>query len=306
MTPDEASSGAPPNNAGEAKGDTKTPNTDSKRYRRRGFRKPVPGTKPTIKQPKFEGRCAELKGHIYDCSDARQSDIFMKTMKEIAEYVGRTFKKGSDTRLAVENLTMPTLTLPVAPADEKDRTLNKVWDKEIDEYVKRKTQLADNMQTVYSLVWGQCTDVMQQKIEALSVYKTLTTNGDGLTVLKAIKGLMYNFQSQKYLPHALHESKRRFYLCSQGQHTTASTYLEQYQNIVDVIEHTRGLIGNDPGILEALATKKGTADLAAIAVTDLALLQKEAHEQYLAAAFLLGADRTRFRRLIEGLKNDYL
>jgi hypothetical protein len=58
----------------------------------------------------------------------------VKTTKEIAEYVGRTFKKGSDTRLAVENLTMPTLTLPVAPTDEKDRTLNKVWDKEIDEH----------------------------------------------------------------------------------------------------------------------------------------------------------------------------
>jgi hypothetical protein len=107
------------------------------------------------------------------------------------------------------------------------------------------------------------------------------------------------------LPHALQESKRRFYLCSQGRHTTASTYLEQYQNIDDVIEHSGGSIGNDPGILEALAKKKG-ADTAVIAATDLALLQKEDQEQYLTAAFLLGADRARYGRLIEGLENDYL
>jgi hypothetical protein len=247
----------------------------------------------------------DLKGHIYDCSDARQSDIFVKTTKEITEYVGRTFKKGSDTRLAIENLTMPVLALPVAPADEKDKTLNKIWDKEIDKYVKRKTQLAGNMQTVYSLVWRQCTDVMRQKVEVLSVYETLTLNGDGLALLKAIKDLVYNFQSQKYLPHTLHELKRRFYFCVQGQQTMASAYLEQYHNIVDVIEHSGGWIGDDPGILEALAGSR-SVDLSAITATDLAKFQKEAHEQYLATAFLLGTDRGRYERLIEGLENDYL
>ena len=41
--------------------------------------------------PKFEGKCADLKGHIYDCSDVSQSDQYTKTTKEIAEYVGRTY-----------------------------------------------------------------------------------------------------------------------------------------------------------------------------------------------------------------------
>lgn len=63
--------------------------------------------------PKFEGRCVDLKGHIYDCSDVRQSDQYTKTTKEIAEYVGRTYKYGGDTRLAIENdLTLPTFTPP--------------------------------------------------------------------------------------------------------------------------------------------------------------------------------------------------
>ena len=48
------------------------------------------------RQPKFEGKCDELKGQIYDCSDSRQSDMFTKSTKEIAEYVGRTYKYGGD------------------------------------------------------------------------------------------------------------------------------------------------------------------------------------------------------------------
>ena len=275
------------------------------RNRRRGFRKPAGTPRPILRQPKFEGKCEELKGHIYDCSDTRQSDTFIKTTKEIAEYVGRTFKKGSDARLAIENLVLPTLTVPTAPDDETDRTLVKIWEKEIDEYVKRKICLADNMQTVYSLVWGQCTDIMRQKIEALPIYSTLTTKGDGLALLKAIKNLVYNFQSQKYLSQALHESTRRFYFCAQGRHTTTSEYMEKFQNMVDVIEHSGGSVGHQPGILEEVADGK-KIDLKTASNDDIAELKKTAQEQYLATAFLLSSDRGRYGRLLEDLENDFL
>jgi hypothetical protein len=36
-------------------------------------------------EPKFEMRCEELKGEIYDCSDFRQVNGYTKTTKEIAE-----------------------------------------------------------------------------------------------------------------------------------------------------------------------------------------------------------------------------
>ena len=69
--------------------------------------------KPMIpRQPKFEGKCDDLKGHIYDCSDVRQSDIFMKTTKETGEFVGGTYKYGGDIRLVVENLELPVMAEP--------------------------------------------------------------------------------------------------------------------------------------------------------------------------------------------------
>ena len=68
--------------------------------------------------PKFEGKCPDLKGHIYDASDARQSDHFIKTTREIGEFVGRTYKYGGDIRLAVEKLSRPTMTPPDDHADD--------------------------------------------------------------------------------------------------------------------------------------------------------------------------------------------
>jgi hypothetical protein len=140
---------------------------------------------------------------------------------------------------------------------------------------------------------------MRQKVEVLTIYETLTTSGDGLALLKAIKELVCNFQSQKHLPHALHESKHCFYHCVQGRHTTMATYMEQFQNIINIIEESGGSIGDDPGILEALTDATGT--------NDLAKLEKEAHEQYLAVAFLLGANSGRYGKLLlEDLENDFL
>ncbi len=49
-----------------------------------------------VPKTKFDGKCEELKGHIFDCTDVRQSDQYSRTVKEIAEYVGRTYKYGAD------------------------------------------------------------------------------------------------------------------------------------------------------------------------------------------------------------------
>jgi len=46
------------------------------------------------------------------------------------------------------------------------------------------------------------------------------------------------FQSQKYLPHAIHESVHRFYLLKQSKTDTATAYLDNFTNTVKVITAT--------------------------------------------------------------------
>ena len=98
---------------------------------------------------------------------------------------------------------------------------------------------------------------------------------------------------------------RHFYFSAQGRHDTTSIYMEQFQNMVDVIEYSRGSIGNQPGILEDMATAQ-EVDLEFVSDADLVKLKKSAQERYLAMAFLLSSDRSRYRRLLEDLENDYL
>ena len=183
--------------------------------------------------PKIEGKCTDLKGHIYNCSNIRQSDQYAKTTKEIAEHVGRTYTYyGGDARLAVEMLTLPTLMMPVYPPDRANRTQTQIWEETVDEHVRQRSHLAENMKTLYSFVWGQYTDILRQKLEAHDMFSGLSATGDGLGLLKLMKGVAFQFQSQKYLPQALHKALKRYYNCSQGKFATTQAILEHFQNIL--------------------------------------------------------------------------
>ncbi len=299
----------PPSEEDDDAGGSGTPPKDkkdssigsSRRYHSRGGYQ-----KPTVpRQSKFEGKCKELKGRVYDCSDARQSDLFTRTTKEVAEYVGRTYKYSGNIRLVVKNMALPTLLAPVDPLEGASQTEERIWEKNVDEFVRQGNYLSENVKTLYSLIWGQCTDIMRQKLEALEDFDRMLAEGDGLAILLAIRDMLSNFQSQKYVPHLLHESKRRFYMCSQGRHTTTQAYLEQFKNMVDVIENSGGSLGPEPGIKQAIAAETGT-DIGNMIAEQREDLHQQAKSRYLAVAFILGSGRSRFGRLIENLENDYL
>ena len=264
------------------KDSSKTSNQqNSKRNRRPGVDRSIAAAIP--RPAKFEGKCDDLKGYIYDCTDAKQADAYTKTTKEIAEYVGRTYKYGSDARRSIEKLTTVTIERPADPPDNAGRTDIRIWEKEVDEFVRRKSNLFENLKTIYSLVWGQCTEYMRQKLEATDDYEEMSDGFDSIMLLKTIKDIAYSFQGQnKDLAQALHEAKRRFYLIVQGRGATTQQYLEQFTNVVDVVEHSGGQVGIEPALESALAEERGKN------VEDLTPQEKgEAQSRYLGAASIL-------------------
>ena len=136
---------------------------------------------------KFEGKCDKLKGYIFDCADSRQADQFMKTTKEIAEYVGSTYRHGGDARRMIETLEKPILSLPPDPPDDASRSAVRLWEKRVDEVAKREAFIQENLKTIFSIVWGQCSDIMRQKLEALEEFAEISNSLDGIALLKAIK-----------------------------------------------------------------------------------------------------------------------
>jgi hypothetical protein len=140
----------------------------------------------TPRQTKFKGECTEMKGSVYDNADCRQADLFTKTNKVLAGYVGRTFKYGGDTGIAIESLAIPDLDMPDDPPDDANRTIVKICEKEVDEFIKRRSAMRENIKTLYSLVWGQCSENMRSRVEASPGYRVIADSLDGIGLLRSI------------------------------------------------------------------------------------------------------------------------
>ena len=208
-------------------------------------------------QSTFEGRIEALKGFTYDCSEtSRQAEMFTKTTREIAGYVGREFRTGGDDVCrAVDMLELPTFTKPPRPdsdtADEYDRI---EWVGEMKAYQLRMTALEENMRRLYNVVYGQCSDIMISKLMAVEDFETdVIDTSDALGLLRAIKQIAFNFESQKFEPHAIHDAIKQFYTFRQGPHMTPQVYLEEFNNNVDVLTYCGGTVGTSIGLRRGLA-----------------------------------------------------
>ena len=195
--------------------------------------------------------------------------------------------------------------MPDPPPEDANASVKHVWQKNIDNFVDCQDQLQQNIGSLYSLLQGQCIDIMKQRLESLPIYAKLNEDHDGLGLLIEIKNIAFSFQSQNYLAHLLHNSKRCFYMFQQDKNMTTEAYLKAFTNNVEVIEHSGGTIaGHDPGLESMVAAEKGYGTQ--MTETQTKEVQAESRERYLAAAFLLSADRTRYGKLIEDMENDYL
>jgi hypothetical protein len=151
----------------------------------------------------FEGKCEGLlRGAIYDCSDAKEADVFVKTTKDIAAYAGCTMKFGGDMRNAIKTLEPPVFAIP------DNMAVTELWEDSVKQLRKRISYLDENIRTLYALVWGQCTDILQQKLESTEGFTNVWQEGQGIRLLKMIKNNTNSFQSQKYPGQSLFDAKR--------------------------------------------------------------------------------------------------
>jgi hypothetical protein len=109
------------------------------------------------------------------------------TIREITTYIGRTYDYGGDMRWSIKNKAK---FVPLKPTDIgtlTDPTDKRVWEKEIDEYVRRKAKLTVNCEKLYLLILGQCAEHMLAKLELLSEFKKIDHDLDVIKLTKAIK-----------------------------------------------------------------------------------------------------------------------
>jgi hypothetical protein len=142
-------------------------------------------------QVKFKGRCTDLEGHIFDVGQT-QATQYMKTKNEITEYAGHMY--GSTARRSMEELADMSSILIVKPQENPSATGGEL---ELIKYPFRAyiTELVNyeqDMKKLYSVVHGQCTDAMKQKIQTQANYQAISDSSNLVGLMKIIKTICYN------------------------------------------------------------------------------------------------------------------
>jgi hypothetical protein len=192
--------------------------------------------RPTVS--KFAGNCIELQGHIFDCSDYKQADTFVSTLKRIADHVGAEHRNGGDVRSSIISETkfvvpMPTETPIVDPLKPtaKEQVARMTFKGQLEAFVKRTATLEDNIQKTYSLVIGQCTNRLQSKLKQQAQWNAISLEQDAIALVSLIKTITFKFEDQKFLPLALFQSKVN--VCNLRQNNMSNhEHLQRFQNLV--------------------------------------------------------------------------
>ena len=170
--------------------------------------------------------------------------------------------------------------------------------------MNRISTLDENVQKSYSLVLGQCTDLLNSKLKQSNEWHVTSTTYDLLILIRIIRTITFKFDEQKYLPLALHQAKANFYNIRQGNLSNAE-YLEKFNNVVDIMTAYNGQL-HDQAITDiATDTVHVGVDYDTLTSAQQAILQENAKDMYLACAFLCQSDRKRYVRFPEELENDY-
>jgi Reverse transcriptase (RNA-dependent DNA polymerase) len=256
---------------------------------------------------KFKGKCDKLEGHVFDANKYNQADEYIRTVKEIGEYVGTTYDMGADVRQAIEgndDNRKVIFNKPVKPISI-DATDELIWKKEVDFYVRRKATLESNLRKLFTLVWGQCTDVMREKLEALDQWETIKKDYDALALLKQIKTINFKFEDQKYVYGSVYYANKRFYNYKQAAEDSANEHYEKFNNLISVVDAYGGTIGHEKILLiedEAYVT---LSDADQKDPDNIKAANKRNKEKFLSFCFIAKADTTKYGELIRDLENDF-
>ena len=122
-----------------------------------------------------------------------------------------------------------------------------------------------------------------------------------------IKGIIYKFEDQKYMPLALNNAKIALYTLSQGS-LSCNNYLECFCNLMDVVVTYKGQL-YDPGVLTMVFNNSSydkKVGFGALKDAEKKALHEKAFELQLVTMFITQADKCWYGKLQEELQNNYM
>ena len=117
-----------------------------------------------------------MKGNVFQChGENTDKQQFLRTVGVLEEHINKTFTYPQDVASVCKAFEITPLIQPpnLSKTDyEGDMGKKMMWETKMETYMKRVDMLESNTRAIYAIVWGQCSPMMQAKIESLDDFET--------------------------------------------------------------------------------------------------------------------------------------
>jgi hypothetical protein len=112
-----------------------------------------------------------MNGHIFECfqEGTQKQSQFTKSLEALGEYIAKNVKNPGDMMSITDELKVPSVPIPknLTKEETEDPLVFTLWKESVTEYSKRKGVIQQNLKAVFTVIWGQCSESMKDKIKSL-------------------------------------------------------------------------------------------------------------------------------------------
>jgi len=263
----------------------------------------------------FEGSCPQLKGYYYTFNpDQPAVDEFQETTDKVIEFVCSTFKQSQPLKATIKHLAPQTITEPKllynGPRDETTKLKTSTEEDRVKYGIQFKNheaeckELAESLSKTFAIIYGQCTRAMKAKIEEDPKWATIDSKCDPIELLKIIKAIAHNNESQKDPTLSLIQAEKRLMNMVQGDGQSNDSYRIKFENQANVICNMGGQLYRD-ATLDIVSTELYNKDFDKISDGDQQKqIREAASELWKARLFIINSNPGRFDQLKKEMHNN--
>jgi tartrate dehydratase beta subunit/fumarate hydratase class I family protein len=177
--------------------------------------------------PTFKGNTDDMKGHVFQShGENTDKQQFTKTVGMLEEHINKTFMFPQDVASICKSFEKIALVQPknLTKTEYEDLGKKFMWEIKMKDYMKRLDVMESNTRAIYAIVWGQCSQMMQSKIESLPGYSVGHVGCDCIWLLKEIQGITHQFEGTRNVFISLHDAWSSYYNCKQRSQQSLHEY----------------------------------------------------------------------------------
>ena len=168
----------------------------------------------------FARNTKDMNAHVFQLNTKqRKKWQFQDTLDQMFVYAGATnyTQEIKHLKIIFTNLEEPKIDVPQLPSVQRLLTAleETVLAEETKQYIKDKQNVGTDIASLYAVTWGQCSRLMQHKLNSLKKYEDMDKPNDLVELWKQIKILGNKVEENTSVYKALNDKSPRLFTYKQ-------------------------------------------------------------------------------------------